>query len=62
MTGLNFTNLVEKEVVDVICEEGPQLALLSLAWAHVHLDLVDKPEQNSQKKKREHISLAAGRI
>lgn len=59
--GLNFTNLVEKEVVDVVREEGPQLALLSLTWAHIHLYLLDEPVQNSQKT-REHISLAAVRI
>lgn len=38
-----FTNLVEEEVVDVVGEEGSELALLRLARAHVHLDLLNKP-------------------
>lgn len=49
---LNFTNLVEKKVIDVVSEKGSQLALLSLTWPHVHLYLLDESEQNSQKKKK----------
>lgn len=36
------TNLVEEEVVDVVGEEGSELALLGLAGAHVHLDLLNE--------------------
>lgn len=46
----NFTNLVEEEVVDVVSEEGSQLALLRLTWPHVHLYLLDESEQNGQKE------------
>lgn len=34
--------LVEEEVVDVVGEEGSELALLRLAGAHVHLDLLNE--------------------
>lgn len=36
------TDLVEEEVVDVVGEEGSELALLRLAGAHVHLDLLNE--------------------
>lgn len=39
----HHTDLVEEEVVDVIGEEGSELALLGLAGAHVHLYLLDEP-------------------
>lgn len=53
---LNFTNLVEKKVVDVVSEKSSQLALLSLTWPHVHLYFLDESEQNSPKKKENIIS------
>lgn len=37
------TDLVEEEVVDVVGEEGSELALLGLAGTHVHLDLLNEP-------------------
>lgn len=36
------TDLVEEEVVDVVGEEGSELARLGLAGAHVHLDLLNE--------------------
>jgi len=38
----NPTDLVEEELVDVVGEEGSELALLGLAGAHVLLDLLDE--------------------
>lgn len=46
----HFTNLVEEEVIDVISEEGSELALLGLARPHVHLYLLNEPGQNSEDK------------
>ncbi len=46
----HFTNLVEEEVIDVVSEEGSELALLGLAWPHVHLYFLNEPGQNSQDK------------
>lgn len=43
----HLTNLVEEEVIDVVSEEGSELALLGLAWPHVHLYLLNEPGQNS---------------
>lgn len=36
------TDLVEEEVVDVVGEEGSELALLRLAGAHAHLELLNE--------------------
>ncbi len=46
----HFTNLIEEEVIDVVSKEGSELALLGLAWPHVHLDLLNEPGQNSRNK------------
>ena len=46
----HFTNLVEKELVDVVGEESSELALLGLAWPHVHLYLLNESGQNSGDK------------
>lgn len=47
-----FADLVEEEVVDVVGEEGSELALLGLAGAHVHLDLLNESGENSQNRQR----------
>lgn len=39
----HFTNLVEEEVIDVVSEECSELALLGLAWPHVHFYLLNEP-------------------
>lgn len=48
----HFPNLVEEEVIDVVGEEGSELARLGLAWSRVHLYLVNEPGQNSQYKQK----------
>lgn len=48
---LHFTYLVEEEVIDVVSEEGSELALLGLAWPHIHLYLLNEPVQSSQEQK-----------
>lgn len=42
------TDLVEEEVIDVVGEEGSELALLGLAWPHVHLYLLNEPGQKTK--------------
>ena len=45
-----LTDLVEEEVVDVVGEEGAQLALLGLAGAHVHLYLLDEAAEKGNTR------------
>lgn len=45
----HVTNLVEEEVIDVVSEEGSELALLGLTWPHVHLYLLNEPAQSRQR-------------
>ena len=45
------TDLVEEEVIDVVGEEGAQLALLGLAGAHVHLYLLDEAADKGTQDK-----------
>ena len=45
------TDLVEEEVIDVVGEEGAQLALLGLAGAHVHLYLLDEASDKGTQDK-----------
>lgn len=52
----HFTNLVEEEIIDVISEESSELALLGLAWPHVHLYLLNEPEQNKETQQQRRIN------
>lgn len=47
-----FADLVEEEVVDVVGEEGSELALLGLAGPHVHLNLLNESGDNNQNRQR----------
>lgn len=47
---VDLTDLVEKEVVDVVGEESSELALLGLTGPHVHLYLLNEPAQAEQSR------------
>lgn len=44
----SFTNLVEEEVINVVGEESPKLALFGLTWTHIHLYLLNESGRSSR--------------